>query len=140
MGLLFLQPALFLVGFIGLMESRTVPSAWLWLGLIIAVLLCSNAYGRLVDEFYETSALADPWKLQRLVEDLGQLAENMPLMRIVSSQEMGNLRYPTRLLFAVQGYNKPICYNWENGRFIRYKWTVVPLSIDKIIARAKRQT
>lgn len=140
MGTLFVMPFLFLVGFSEFASVDGLNPAIAWSGLILAWILISLVYGDLTDEFYKISSWADAYKLEWLIEDLGLHAENMPVVAIATNQEMGNLRYPSRLVLVMRGCNHPIVYDWQKRRFARYKWPILPFSMTKAITRAQQQT
>lgn len=136
----FIMPAIALTAFA---EFATIGGivGWLaWVGLIIYVVLASKVYGDLVNRLVTVSALADEFKMSRLIEDLGNHAFDMPLMKVVSRQELGNLRFPSRLMFTIKGVDHLVVYDWEKRRFARYKWPILPYSISKTIKRAKHKT
>ena len=136
----FVMPAIALPAFMAFVDSRLLNPALALVGIVAMSILASIVYGDFADELKAISSLADAYKMQWLIDDLGEHASDMPITRILSNQEMGNFRYPSRLTFTVKGVGHIVVYDWEKRRFGRYKWPFLPYSLDKSIARAKAKT
>lgn len=136
----FIMPLVSLFAFREFASIGGVVGGLAWAGLVIHAYLASKVYGELADELEAVSALADEIKMSRLEEDLARHGVDMSLIRVVSNQELGNFRFPSRLMFTVKDVGHLVAYDWDKRRFGRYKWPILPYSIDKVVARAKPQT